>query len=291
MEAQERQSKKRKRRSLNNNSAEGASTPDAQLSADLLVAGEELEDELENGSRETRKAGEQIEARGLGMASKEALKAQKKKKRKEARAADKGEAKEEGHGDGNGDQIVNGSNDMEIAEDMKDPVEVEEDEEEIAATNGELEDGEQANGFAEEEAWEGMEEEDQNTNTQEADVEMDGQEEESADVHKGPTENLSLPSIGPDPTKFSELQLSSKTMQAISDMKFETMTEVQQRSIPPLLAGRDVLGAAKTGSGKTLAFLIPAVEMLSSLKFKPRNGASPFPTVIFFSFSVLTGFQ
>jgi ATP-dependent RNA helicase DDX18/HAS1 len=33
-----------------------------------------------------------------------------------------------------------------------------------------------------------------------------------------------------------------------------------------------VLGAAKTGSGKTLAFLIPAVEMLSSLRFKPRNG-------------------
>ena len=61
-------------------------------------------------------------------------------------------------------------------------------------------------------------------------------------------------------------------MQAIDDMKFGTMTEIQQRGIPPLLAGRDVLGAAKTGSGKTLAFLIPAVEMLSSLRFKPRNG-------------------
>ena len=34
----------------------------------------------------------------------------------------------------------------------------------------------------------------------------------------------------------------------------------------------DVLGSAKTGSGKTLAFLIPAVELLSGLKFKPRNG-------------------
>ena len=44
------------------------------------------------------------------------------------------------------------------------------------------------------------------------------------------------------------------------------------RTIPPLLAGRDVLGAAKTGSGKTLAFLIPAIELLHSLKFKPRNG-------------------
>jgi ATP-dependent RNA helicase DDX18/HAS1 len=50
------------------------------------------------------------------------------------------------------------------------------------------------------------------------------------------------------------------------------MTEIQQRAIPPLMAGRDVLGAAKTGSGKTLAFLIPAIELLHSLKFKPRNG-------------------
>ncbi|MCJ1471466.1 ATP-dependent RNA helicase [Lambiella insularis] len=83
---------------------------------------------------------------------------------------------------------------------------------------------------------------------------------------------LALPSTGPDPRKFSELNLSSKTMQAIDDMKFETMTEIQQRGIPPLMAGRDVLGAAKTGSGKTLAFLIPAVEMLSALRFKPRNG-------------------
>ncbi|KAL9617055.1 MAG: hypothetical protein Q9160_008128 [Pyrenula sp. 1 TL-2023] len=71
---------------------------------------------------------------------------------------------------------------------------------------------------------------------------------------------------------FNELGLSDKTMRAIEDMKFEKMTEIQQRGIPPLLAGRDVLGAAKTGSGKTLAFLIPAVEMLSALRCKPRNG-------------------
>ena len=83
---------------------------------------------------------------------------------------------------------------------------------------------------------------------------------------------LTLPTTGDDPKKFTDLKLSSKTMQAISDMDFDTMTEIQQRGIPPLLAGKDVLGAAKTGSGKTLAFLIPAVEMLSNLRFKPRNG-------------------
>jgi ATP-dependent RNA helicase DDX18/HAS1 len=55
-------------------------------------------------------------------------------------------------------------------------------------------------------------------------------------------------------------------------MGFTQATEIQAKSIPALLAGKDVLGAAKTGSGKTLAFLIPAVELLSRAGFKARNG-------------------
>ncbi|CZR53145.1 probable ATP-dependent RNA helicase HAS1 [Phialocephala subalpina] len=105
--------------------------------------------------------------------------------------------------------------------------------------------------------------------------EEEDDEEEGADLAEGPLPGageLSLPNAGPQAQKFEELNLSEKTMRALADMKFEKMTEIQQRGIPPLLAGRDVLGAAKTGSGKTLAFLIPAVEMLSSLRFKPRNG-------------------
>ena len=105
-------------------------------------------------------------------------------------------------------------------------------------------------------------------------------EQEENDVitrnNPDPDDNLpgkpSLPQTGADPRLFSDLNLSAKTMQGIDDMKFTEMTEIQQRAIPPLMAGRDVLGAAKTGSGKTLAFLIPAVEMLSALRFKPRNG-------------------
>lgn len=71
---------------------------------------------------------------------------------------------------------------------------------------------------------------------------------------------------------FAELNLSERTQKAIDEMGFKQMTQIQRRGIPPLLAGKDVLGAAKTGSGKTLAFLIPAVEMLTALRFKPRNG-------------------
>jgi ATP-dependent RNA helicase DDX18/HAS1 len=81
---------------------------------------------------------------------------------------------------------------------------------------------------------------------------------------------VSLP--GAEPQTFAELNLSDKTMKGLETMGFSNMTEIQRRGIPALLTGRDVLGAAKTGSGKTLAFLIPAIEMLHALRFKPRNG-------------------
>ncbi|RHZ61896.1 hypothetical protein Glove_345g68 [Diversispora epigaea] len=71
---------------------------------------------------------------------------------------------------------------------------------------------------------------------------------------------------------FELLEVSEFTKKAIGEMGFTKMTEIQAKTIPPLMVGRDVLGAAKTGSGKTLAFLIPAIEVLYKLKFKPRNG-------------------
>ncbi|RZC10475.1 DEAD-box ATP-dependent RNA helicase 27 isoform A [Glycine soja] len=72
---------------------------------------------------------------------------------------------------------------------------------------------------------------------------------------------------------FESLGLSEPTYKAIMDMGFHHMTQIQARAIPPLLIGKDVLGAARTGSGKTLAFLIPALELLYNVKFTPRNGA------------------
>lgn len=71
---------------------------------------------------------------------------------------------------------------------------------------------------------------------------------------------------------FSTLDLSTPTTRALTDMHMDTMTPIQAKSIPVLLAGKDVLGAARTGSGKTLAFLLPAIEVLHRLKFKPMNG-------------------
>merc|ERR1711983_522231 len=66
--------------------------------------------------------------------------------------------------------------------------------------------------------------------------------------------------------------ISENTMKGIKDMGFSMMTEIQAETIPHLLEGRDLVGAAKTGSGKTLSFLIPAVELVYKLKFMPRNG-------------------
>ncbi|KAF9697947.1 hypothetical protein EKO04_004164 [Ascochyta lentis] len=103
-----------------------------------------------------------------------------------------------------------------------------------------------------------------------ADAESGDEQEQSANPNDLPL-GTSMPNVE-DPKLFSELKLSDRTMEAIKSMGFETMTEIQQKTIPPLLSGKDVLGAAKTGSGKTLAFLIPAIEMLSAMRFKPRNG-------------------
>ncbi|KID86952.1 ATP-dependent RNA helicase HAS1 [Metarhizium guizhouense ARSEF 977] len=99
-------------------------------------------------------------------------------------------------------------------------------------------------------------------------------EDEDADDTVGDLPTDSAPILAPtaESDTFDQLKLSEKTMKAITEMGFTKMTAIQRTAIPPLLAGKDVLGAAKTGSGKTLAFLIPAIEILSALRFKPRNG-------------------
>ncbi|XP_013912027.1 PREDICTED: ATP-dependent RNA helicase DDX18 [Thamnophis sirtalis] len=98
-------------------------------------------------------------------------------------------------------------------------------------------------------------------------------EEEASDDADGPVLPLGLTGAFED-TSFESLNdlVSENTLKGIADMGFTHMTEIQHKSIKPLLEGRDILAAAKTGSGKTLAFLIPAIELIYKLKFMPRNG-------------------
>jgi len=82
--------------------------------------------------------------------------------------------------------------------------------------------------------------------------EQDGENDEvkpSTDLTSG----TSIPTVA-DPEKFSELNLSDRTNEAIKEMGFETMTEIQRRAIPPLMAGKDVLGAAKTWIWQNFGF-------------------------------------
>lgn len=58
------------------------------------------------------------------------------------------------------------------------------------------------------------------------------------------------------------MDLSEPTQKSLELYNYETLTHIQARTLPYLLKGRDVLGAAKTGSGKTLAYLIPCFELL-----------------------------
>ncbi len=61
---------------------------------------------------------------------------------------------------------------------------------------------------------------------------------------------------------FTQLPLRPATLAALARMEITAPTPIQAGAIPPLLAGRDLIGQAKTGSGKTLAFAIPLVERL-----------------------------
>jgi ATP-dependent RNA helicase DeaD len=59
---------------------------------------------------------------------------------------------------------------------------------------------------------------------------------------------------------FSELGLSPDLLKAIDRLGFEKASPIQTAAIPPLMAGRDVVGQSQTGSGKTAAFAAPAIE-------------------------------
>ncbi|KAK9452069.1 P-loop containing nucleoside triphosphate hydrolase protein [Limtongia smithiae] len=79
--------------------------------------------------------------------------------------------------------------------------------------------------------------------------------------------------VTPDNLKtFDDLPISKQTALGLKRSHFTTLTEIQKRSIPAALQGRDVLGAAKTGSGKTLAFLIPMLECLYRNRWTQYDG-------------------
>ncbi|WP_411720909.1 DEAD/DEAH box helicase [Mycetocola sp.] len=69
---------------------------------------------------------------------------------------------------------------------------------------------------------------------------------------------------------FSELGLADAVLKALRDVGYETPSAIQAATIPPLLAGRDVVGLAQTGTGKTAAFALPILSRLDMAQKTPQ---------------------
>ncbi len=71
-------------------------------------------------------------------------------------------------------------------------------------------------------------------------------------------------------TKFSDLALDPRVLQAVSEAGYETPTPIQEQAIPHALQGRDVLGIAQTGTGKTASFVLPMITLLGQGRARAR---------------------
>ena len=77
----------------------------------------------------------------------------------------------------------------------------------------------------------------------------------AAPSHSGPTD-------APKPS-FSALGLLPELLRAVTDEGYLEPTPIQAKAIPPILQGRDVMGAAQTGTGKTAGFTLPLLQLLA----------------------------
>ena len=73
---------------------------------------------------------------------------------------------------------------------------------------------------------------------------------------------------------FKDLNIAPKILEALEKENYVSPTPIQEQAIPPVLAGRDLLGCAQTGTGKTAAFAVPILQLLSEStgeKNEPRK--------------------
>ncbi|MBS0556438.1 MAG: DEAD/DEAH box helicase [Proteobacteria bacterium] len=81
---------------------------------------------------------------------------------------------------------------------------------------------------------------------------------------------MSDAAAAPATLAFHDLGLNDALLRALAEVSYETPSPIQAATIPPLLAGRDVLGQAQTGTGKTAAFALPILSRLDLAKTKPQ---------------------
>ncbi|HEY3254673.1 MAG TPA: DEAD/DEAH box helicase, partial [Polyangiaceae bacterium] len=78
---------------------------------------------------------------------------------------------------------------------------------------------------------------------------------------------------------FTDLGLSDTVLKALTAEGYVNPTPIQQKAIPEVLAGRDLLGCAQTGTGKTAAFALPMIERLMASN-TPRDARRPRALVL-----------
>ncbi len=78
---------------------------------------------------------------------------------------------------------------------------------------------------------------------------------------------------------FQSLGLMAELSRAVADKGYAAPTPIQQQAIPPILAGRDLMGCAQTGTGKTAGFTLPLLQRLMS-NDRPGTGRRPIRALI-----------
>src|SRR6187455_3395002 len=79
-----------------------------------------------------------------------------------------------------------------------------------------------------------------------------------------------MSSAPPEEQTFADLGLTGPVLSAVASVGYEAPSPIQAATIPPMMAGRDVVGLAQTGTGKTAAFALPILSRLDLSQKKPQ---------------------
>ena len=76
---------------------------------------------------------------------------------------------------------------------------------------------------------------------------------------------------------FKKMRLAEPLLRAVDTKGYEVPTAIQQKAIPHVIEGRDLLGCAQTGTGKTAAFALPILHLLHRYVAKPKSSGNKRP--------------
>ena len=78
---------------------------------------------------------------------------------------------------------------------------------------------------------------------------------------------------------FEKLKITKQFLNAIQDSGFTEPTPIQDKAIPPISAGQDVIGIAQTGTGKTAAFALPILQKMHCSRTMIVHDRDDLPTL------------